>query len=355
VTRFVLVSSAAIYDASFRNPGMLAESHPLSNGDHGIASQWRELEKTAKTYFHRDDELVILRCATVLSRESANPVARYFCSRIAVTMPGHDPCIQLLDANDLAQAIGCVLRFEGRGTFNVAPDGAIPLREALRLSGVKQVPVPRTIRRAAYTVRGEADTSHLDFTRYSWTVSNHRIKELGFCPKRSSAAASLEFRHPNRNCSTSTADDITPREFDDLGMDKKYISFYGKTLFRFLNDWYWRIELAGMEHIPQQGRGVLAGIHRGFMPWDGVMALHLVVKNRGRYPRFLIHPGLVKFPFLATFMTKLGGIIACQQNAARVLERDELLGVFPEGIRGAFVPTQRRIRSTISIGMPSSR
>ena len=56
----------------------------------------------------------------------------------------------------------------------------------------------------------------------------------------------------------------------------------------------------------------------------------------GRYPRFLIHPGLIKFPFLFNYMTKLGGIVACQENAAYVLERDEMLGLFPEGIRGAF-------------------
>jgi 1-acyl-sn-glycerol-3-phosphate acyltransferase len=66
------------------------------------------------------------------------------------------------------------------------------------------------------------------------------------------------------------------------------------------------------------------------------MALHLLVQNLRRYPRFLIHPGLIKFPFLFNYMTKLGGIIACQENAAYVLERDEMLGVFPEGIRGAF-------------------
>jgi 1-acyl-sn-glycerol-3-phosphate acyltransferase len=36
-------------------------------------------------------------------------------------------------------------------------------------------------------------------------------------------------------------------------------------------------------------------------------------------------------------MTKLGGIIACRENAAYVLGQEELLGVFPEGIHGAFV------------------
>ena len=83
-------------------------------------------------------------------------------------------------------------------------------------------------------------------------------------------------------------------------------------------------------------RAVLAGTHRGFMPFDGVMALYAVHRVTGRIPRFLIHPTLVKLPFLANFMTRLGGIHACRENAARVLEADEILGIFPEGIRGAF-------------------
>jgi 1-acyl-sn-glycerol-3-phosphate acyltransferase len=99
---------------------------------------------------------------------------------------------------------------------------------------------------------------------------------------------------------------------------------------------YWRIEARGLEHVPHHGRAVLVGIHRGFMPFDGVMMVHLLEKHVGRIPRFLMHPGLVKFPFLAPFLTNLGGIIACQKNADHVLERDEILGVFPEGIRGAF-------------------
>ncbi|HXB22638.1 MAG TPA: hypothetical protein VNV88_14725, partial [Candidatus Solibacter sp.] len=43
-----------------------------------------------------------------------------------------------------------------------------------------------------------------------------------------------------------------------------------------------------------------------------------------------------KFPFLANFMTKLGGVVACQESADQVLESGQLLGIFPEGIHGAF-------------------
>ena len=103
-----------------------------------------------------------------------------------------------------------------------------------------------------------------------------------------------------------------------------------------MHDFYWRVEVDGLEQIPNQGRGVLVGVHRGFMPWDAVMFLHELVTRKNRFPRFLIHPGLIKYPFLFNFHTKLGGVVACRENADYMLENDKLLGIFPEGMRGAF-------------------
>lgn len=120
------------------------------------------------------------------------------------------------------------------------------------------------------------------------------------------------------------------------GMDRDYIESWGSTLFDFLCRYYWRIETCGLENVPRQGRAILVGTHRGFMPWDAVMTLHLVVRNTGRVPRFLCHPGLLKFPPLARFFTRLGGVLACRENAERILAADELLGILPEGVEGAF-------------------
>src|ERR1041385_7654288 len=72
------------------------------------------------------------------------------------------------------------------------------------------------------------------------------------------------------------------------------------------------------------------------MAWDAVMTLHLIVRNTGRVPRFLCHPGLLKFRAIANVITRLGGVLACRENADRVLAADELLGILPEGVEGAF-------------------
>jgi 1-acyl-sn-glycerol-3-phosphate acyltransferase/nucleoside-diphosphate-sugar epimerase len=319
----VLVSSARCYGARPQNPGLILEQRfPLASG---AGNPWVELEALASRCFAPAEgrRLVILRPSTVALRGGTDSVNRLIQSRLAPALPGHDPGIQLLSAQDLAEAVAVVLQ-RGTGVYNIAPDAPIPLRQAIRLAGGLRVPVPRTLQRLFH--RG----GQLDYVRYSWTVSNRRMRdELGFTPRRSSRDALLEALG---NAPTSAP----AGEFDAFGMDKGYIAAYGRTVFDFLYRMYWRIEESGIEHVPGAGPAVLVGVHRGFMPFDGVMALHSIVRKLGRYPRFLVHPGLIKFPFLFNFMRKLGGIMACQENAEFVLDRGEMVGIFPEGIRGAF-------------------
>jgi 1-acyl-sn-glycerol-3-phosphate acyltransferase/nucleoside-diphosphate-sugar epimerase len=347
IEKFVLLSSAMIYGASPHNQGLIAETQPiLSDSSNRLARGWYKLEALAFSFFGEASnisaELTILRPATVLVPRTKEYFGRLFHLPIAITLPGHDPTMQLLSPEDLATAVRCVVEKGAAGVYNVAPRSTITLRAALRQAGVKRVPVSRVLQRAARrTLKASGlvrAIDHLDYIRYSWTISDRKIRrELLFESQHSSAEALAQFRR-DAGCEThsSTSQQALQHDFDDFGMDKKYIGSFGRTLFRFLHDFYWRVEVKGLDQVPRQGRAVLVGIHRGFMPWDGVMALHLLVQKLKRYPRFLIHPGLIKFPFLFNYMTKLGGIIACQENGAYVLERDEMLGVFPEGIRGAF-------------------
>jgi 1-acyl-sn-glycerol-3-phosphate acyltransferase len=57
-----------------------------------------------------------------------------------------------------------------------------------------------------------------------------------------------------------------------------------------------------------------------------------------RVPRFLIIHTLLRTPFLANFLTKLGGVVASQENATKLFDQGEIVGIFPEGIRGTFSP-----------------
>lgn len=320
VLRLVLLSSAAVHAPSHHNLGYVLESY-RSQKSNPIADAWRELEERAAVQLP-GVETIVLRPAHLAARDAGGLFARLLSGRSAAVPPGFDPALQFLAPEDLAEAVAlAVEKGTGRpGIYHVAPRGAVSVRGALRLAGVRRVPL-----------RWTAGGGWSDYLRHNATVSGRKIEtELGFAPRKTSAEALLAA--VGREGAAATP------EFDDFGLDLGYIAAYERTLFRLLHDLYWRIEYQGLENVPRQGRAVLTGVHRGFMPWDGVMALVGVHRATGRIPRFLIHPCLVKQPFLANYMTKLGGIVACQENADWVLGQDELLGMFPEGIHGAFTP-----------------
>jgi 1-acyl-sn-glycerol-3-phosphate acyltransferase len=259
----------------------------------------------------------------VPTADGRHTLPRRLRQRWAATPLGFDPSVQLLSTEDFLRGVERAVETRAGGLFHLHPRQAIPLRKALKAAGVARLPVPGSL-------LGLVRRPQLDYLRHSWTVGSERAAaELGFEPRHSSAQA-LAKSPPARD-----------ENHDAFGEERAYIDRLGKAFFPFLRKIYWRIEHEGIKHVPRHGRGVLTGVHRGFMPWDGVMALHLLARERQRYPRFLLHPCLLKFPFLAPYMTRLGGLPACQENADWVLQRDEILGIFPEGIRGAFTPYRR--------------
>jgi 1-acyl-sn-glycerol-3-phosphate acyltransferase/nucleoside-diphosphate-sugar epimerase len=349
VGRVILVGSAAVCEPSHQHAGLTPEPRSLPPRPRNrLARRWVELEALATREVSElaGAALTILRAAPLACRDSGELLPRLVAARLAPALAGYDPSVQLLAPEDLAEAVARAIESERPdpsdptpAVYQIVPRGTVPVRAAIRLAGGRQVRIPWSLQRLARAALAPlgwaAHADELAYARYPATVSGAKAaRELGFTPRHTSAEAVLAMR---RDASAPISEPAAAApDFDPYGMDRGYIDAYGRTLFRFLHDRYWRVEWRGLEHVPREGRAVLAGVHRGFMPFDGCMLLHLVARELGRYPRFLIHPCLVKPPFLANYMTKLGGILACQENADFVLAGDELLGMFPEGIHGAF-------------------
>jgi len=351
MAKVVVVSSAMIYGADPHNPGFIVETRaPLRGDKNPLGDEWAKLETLADAYVGQptNTTLTILRPVAVPVRGGTDYFSQIFRQGLVPTLPLYDPSLQLLSPDDLAQAVCCAVERGACGVFNVAPDSVMPLRVALRMAGAKRLPIPRLVQRLARRVLAPLGLAfpgdQLEYLRYTWTVSNAKMKrDLGFAPECSSAEALLTvlngqacqlWSHPTEHL-----------HFDDFGMDLNYIEAKRRRTFAFLHDYYWRVEVKGGEHIPRQGRAVMVGAHRGFMPFDGVMAFEFVVREVGRYMRFLIHPCLIKVPFPFDF-NKLGCLKVCRENADYVLQRDELLAFYPEGIQGAF----RHYRGTYQLG-----
>ena len=124
-------------------------------------------------------------------------------------------------------------------------------------------------------------------------------------------------------------------EVDDFGFDPVYEKKV-QPIFDFLYDKYFRVELDGIEHVPSTGRCLLVANHSGTLPYDGVM-IKVAVKREHpakRDVRWLAEDFIFHFPFLGSFSNRVGAVRACQENAERLLRKDALVAVFPEGVKG---------------------
>jgi 1-acyl-sn-glycerol-3-phosphate acyltransferase len=124
-------------------------------------------------------------------------------------------------------------------------------------------------------------------------------------------------------------------EVDGFGYDPVYDRKL-QPLFDFLYDTWFRVECRGAEHVPADGRCLLVANHSGTVPYDGLM-LKLALRRthpRRREVRWLAEDFVFHFPFLGSFVNRIGAVRACQENAERLLAAGALVAVFPEGSKG---------------------
>jgi 1-acyl-sn-glycerol-3-phosphate acyltransferase len=124
-------------------------------------------------------------------------------------------------------------------------------------------------------------------------------------------------------------------EVDDFGFDPIYEQ-KARTVLEFLYTRYFRVETTGIDRVPDRGRCLLVANHSGTLPLDGVM-IKTAVKLEHPSPRdvrWLIEDFIYHMPYLGSIMNRLGAVRACQENAERLLGKEQLCAVFPEGVKG---------------------
>src|SRR6185436_16571415 len=122
---------------------------------------------------------------------------------------------------------------------------------------------------------------------------------------------------------------------DDFGRDPR-ASARWEWLFEFLYSRWFRVETTGLGHVPPRGRALLVANHAGSLPYDSAMVMHAVRRDHParRDVRPLVEDTVFHLPFLGPIMNRIGGVRAAPENAERLLLKDELVAVFPEGEKG---------------------
>jgi 1-acyl-sn-glycerol-3-phosphate acyltransferase len=84
--------------------------------------------------------------------------------------------------------------------------------------------------------------------------------------------------------------------------------------------------------------------HSGQIPIDAAIigCAMFFDANPPRITRAMVDKWTATLPFVSTFFSRMGQVVGLPENARRLLEMEELLLVFPEGVRGISKPFRER-------------
>jgi 1-acyl-sn-glycerol-3-phosphate acyltransferase len=133
---------------------------------------------------------------------------------------------------------------------------------------------------------------------------------------------------------------------DEFGFDADFTEHAYLPLLRPLYKSWFRVEVRGIENIPENGSALVVANHSGTVALDSLMtqvAVHDEHPAR-RHLRMLGADLVFQTPVVGDLARKSGSTLAANADAERLLSSGELAGVWPEGFKGIGKPFSERYK-----------
>jgi len=129
--------------------------------------------------------------------------------------------------------------------------------------------------------------------------------------------------------------DINSAGFDDWGLDPETLKAV-LAVTRWIYTDYFRVRTTGLENVPE-GRVLLIANHGGQIPLDGMLiGMSMLLEARpARIVRGMIERWVPGLPFVSSLFSKMGQLVGDVRNCRELLEKNQAVLVFPEGVRGS--------------------
>jgi 1-acyl-sn-glycerol-3-phosphate acyltransferase len=133
--------------------------------------------------------------------------------------------------------------------------------------------------------------------------------------------------------------------YDAFGLHPAWVAL-GLDLTRPAYRAWFRVQSYGSEHIPREGAAILVANHAGILPFDGMMLWTDVLRrtNPPRVSRAVADYFVPRLPLVSTLFARVGSVSGSRSNVSALLDRGELLMIFPEGVGGVGKPYRERYR-----------
>ncbi|MFI6446270.1 lysophospholipid acyltransferase family protein [Kitasatospora sp. NPDC050543] len=135
-------------------------------------------------------------------------------------------------------------------------------------------------------------------------------------------------------------------EVDEFGFDRELTEEVLLSLLRPIAEKYFRVEVRGIENIPAEGGVLIVANHSGTVPLDALMTQVAIHDHHPlhRHLRMLAADLVFVLPGVNELARKAGHTLACNEDAQALLERGEVVGVWPEGFKGIGKPFSERYK-----------
>ena len=198
VKRIVVSSSGAAYGYHADNPEWIVESTPIRGNESFAYSHHKrlvELMLEEARVWHPELEQVIFRIGTILGKTVDNQITALFQKKRVLAIAGfRSPFVFAWDED----VVACMVRAATDGPpgiYNVAGDGALPVREVAEILGKGRLTVPAWLLKTVLWFGARLGLTGLGpeqvkFLQYRPVLSNARLKEeFGYSPQKTSRQA----------------------------------------------------------------------------------------------------------------------------------------------------------------------
>jgi 1-acyl-sn-glycerol-3-phosphate acyltransferase len=99
---------------------------------------------------------------------------------------------------------------------------------------------------------------------------------------------------------------------------------------------YFRVASDGIAHVPASGPAIVVANHAGVLPVDAAMLCMDILRRSDppRIPRPIADRFVPRVPLVSTLFARIGVVCGTRGNVRHLLERGELVAIWPEGTTG---------------------